>query len=156
LAPAESLRLGVEGGPHGHGASASSCQYVTGACTASRHRALVLGVSVYHHMIMVHPLADGHAPARAVADLLADEGYTVSLVLSPDGGTFQAAVDTFVSSLTFDCRVVVYFTGHSVSCQGTTYLVPADGNVSCSEGEWAGFFRQCPGLSIQKVSDVSG
>jgi hypothetical protein len=104
------------------------------ACDATKYRALVVGMSQYRHL---PTLESGRDPAQAVARQLADEGYAVLLIMDADRTSFQAALGAFLPSLMADCRVVFHFSGHGVSCEDGTYLVPVDGEVSCTGGESA-------------------
>ncbi|MCB1207046.1 MAG: SUMF1/EgtB/PvdO family nonheme iron enzyme [Verrucomicrobiae bacterium] len=98
---------------------------------AGTRSALVLGNNAYAHArALANPVND----ATAMAGLLGNLGFSVSLHTDADLRTMRAALRDFVASLPAnpdaDAVALVYYAGHGVQIAGRNYLVPVDAEMA--------------------------
>ncbi|MEM7735423.1 MAG: caspase family protein [Deinococcota bacterium] len=101
---------------------------LTYTATASPDRvALVIGNSIYQHALSLrNPVND----ATAVASMLADTGFAVTLHTNLTLAELHNAVDEFQAQLPADATALIYYSGHGLQVGGHNYLVPVDANIS--------------------------
>lgn len=85
--------------------------------------ALVIGNSRYPDKPLRNPVND----ARAVAALLEQFDFTVTLQLNADRRTMERAINDFTSRVPQGSVGLIYFSGHGVQVDGANYLIPAGG-----------------------------
>jgi hypothetical protein len=93
---------------------------------ASDRVALVIGMSGYS---TIPPLKNTVNDARALAETLDGMGFAVDVLEDATlAQTEQALADFAFKAETAD-QAIIYFAGHGVSVQGTTFLIPVDAQV---------------------------
>lgn len=92
---------------------------------ATRH-AFVIGNSVYQHL---PNLRNPRADAQAIAALLSEAKFEVSLHLDTTRKRLLNALDEFQQRLAPDSVVLVYYAGHAVQVAGRNHLIPVDANL---------------------------
>jgi len=97
---------------------------VCSSFTVARERvALVIGNAAYPQQDMLtNPVND----AKAVAKVLKQLHFDVSLVTDANGEQMQDAIDSFGEKLRKDKEAVFYYSGHGVQYNGDNYLIPVD------------------------------
>jgi hypothetical protein len=85
--------------------------------------ALVIGNTKYPNSPLRNPAND----ARAIADLLRQLDFTVSLWLDADQRTMERAVEDFTNRVPPGSMGLFYFSGHGVQIEGSNYLIPIGG-----------------------------
>jgi hypothetical protein len=93
------------------------------ASAIGSYAAFVVGINDY---ITLKPLSKCVDDAKDMAALLARNGYAVTPLLNPTYRELSVGFRSFLSSLSSDCNVVVFFSGHGVELNGMNYLMPAD------------------------------
>jgi formylglycine-generating enzyme required for sulfatase activity len=99
---------------------------VQGQDASSRRVALVIGNGAYPQS----PIASAAADARAVADLLKDGGFDVTLVENAKRSEMEASISAFAGKLAWGVTAVVYFGGHAVQYRDRTFLLAIDSNIA--------------------------
>ena len=64
--------------------------------------------------------------AREVAAALEDGGYDVTLGIDLDRNQMRRTLSSFARKIPSADRMVIYFSGHAIRSDGTTYLAPVD------------------------------
>ncbi|MCJ8268971.1 MAG: caspase family protein, partial [Psychrosphaera sp.] len=86
-------------------------------------KALVIGNSKY----LVRPLKNPLNDAKAMAEILDDKGFDVTLKFDLDSVEFFDAIRGFCSSISKNTDTILfYFAGHGVEVGGVNYLIPND------------------------------
>lgn len=85
--------------------------------------ALVVGQSKYEHL---PPLANPAADAQAIAKLLADLGFSVTVTSDRNARKLRRDVENFASDAEGSDVAVVYYSGHGIEADGANWLVPVD------------------------------
>jgi hypothetical protein len=85
--------------------------------------ALVIGNDTYEHAT---PLVNARSDARAVADALTRDGFSVLLKRDLNLKQMKAALREFKERVSGGDEVVFYYSGHGVQFGGTNYLIPVD------------------------------
>ena len=85
--------------------------------------AFVVGNSEYQHL---PDLRNPRADAQAIADLLGDAGFAVSLHLDVSRQQLLNALDAFQQQLPPDSAALIYYAGHAVQIAGRNHLIPVD------------------------------
>jgi uncharacterized caspase-like protein len=89
---------------------------------SDRH-ALVIGNSAYRH---ASSLANGANDASAMAKVLDEVDFHVTLGLDVDAATFRELVGQFRRNLRAGDVSLFYFAGHGLQANGENYLLPVD------------------------------
>lgn len=100
---------------------------LTGPAAAQRRVALVIGNADY---TSVAPLKNPGNDATAVAHLLRDLGFGVTVALNLDKTTFEQRVREFANSLDGATAAVLFYAGHGLQVDGRNYIVPVDAKVA--------------------------
>jgi TPR repeat protein len=95
--------------------------YERDAQAASQH-ALVIGNDDYPFAPLENPIND----ARAVAGVLSELGFHVTLLESASLEEFRAGVHIFTEDFTAGDTALFYYAGHGVQYRGVNYLLPVD------------------------------
>lgn len=99
---------------------------LAGPATAEVRLALLIGNQSYGS---VAPLANAAADARLMAETLAAEGFTVTLVIDANLAALNRAIAKFGGDLRSagqDATGLFYYAGHGVQSFETNYLLPVD------------------------------
>jgi uncharacterized caspase-like protein len=83
----------------------------------------VAGINDY---TVLKPLSKCVHDAEDMAALLARNGYAVTQLLNPTYKDLCVGFNSFLRSLSSECNVVVFFSGHGMEEKGENYLMPAD------------------------------
>ena len=83
----------------------------------------MVGVNDY---TALKPLSKCVDDAKDMAALLEKNGYAVTQLLNPTFRELSIGFHSFLRSLSSDCNVVVFFSGHGMELNGVNYLMPAD------------------------------
>lgn len=89
---------------------------------AIEKKALVIGNNMYRST----PLRNAVNDAQAMARVLEQNGFTVTLATNLDGERFRTAIERFASSLTPSTLSVFYYAGHGVQFGGDTLMLPIE------------------------------
>jgi len=104
----------------------ASCQLTTVPMTPGNRYALIIGMSDYpgNGSDLDYPAKD----ARDMTTLLTAQGWTVKYTLV-DGNATYATIQTDIQALSTDpeATILVYYSGHGSSDNGTAYIIPYDG-----------------------------
>src|SRR6188508_9400 len=92
----------------------------------ARRVALVIGNDGYLGQAV---LQNARRDATAMAAELRTLGFQTTLVEDATRQRFNAAVETFVSTLTPNDIAVFYYAGHGAQADGENYLIPIDFNA---------------------------
>ena len=85
--------------------------------------ALVIGNAAYPQQdVLTNPVHD----AKAVAKVLQQLHFDVTLVTDANGEQMQDAIESFGEKLRKDKEAVFYYSGHGVQYNGDNYLIPVD------------------------------
>ena len=104
-------------------ASAAAAALLAAGAAWADGAALVIGNGAYDH----GPRAkSAERDARAVAEALADAGYTVVSGIDLTRVQMRAAMDQFAAAAEDADRLVIYYSGHAMRMQGRTFLAPVD------------------------------
>src|SRR5262245_17952446 len=105
-----------------------SCVAVLGAVPAhaEKRAALVIGNSAYQH---TRALPNPKNDAEAIAKLLAEKGFDVTLNSDLDYRAMRDAVRAFASTAREADVALVYYSGHGIEIAGENYLVPIDAKL---------------------------
>lgn len=87
-----------------------------------RNVALVIGNSSYTHAPISTAVNDGNA----IASILSQHAFTVTLELNVGKRALATAIDTFVAGAGGADSAVFYFSGYAVEVDGEDYLIPTD------------------------------
>lgn len=98
----------------------------SGTAFAERRVAFVVGNANYQS---VSPLKNPVNDAAAVAKILRDLGFEVTLVTNLGKADFEQKVSTFANSLPGASAAVFYYAGHGLQVDGRNYLVPVDAKI---------------------------
>ncbi len=96
-----------------------------GGAVAAEKVALVVGNSAYRH---TPELRNPKNDAAAVSAALKSIGFEVFPVQDADRRTFDDAMKAFAEAAAEADFAIVYYAGHGIQVQGTTYLIPIDAN----------------------------
>jgi len=91
--------------------------------------ALVIGNSQYAHAPLRNPGNDAEAMAR----LLQQVGFVVTLLQDANQEKFESAVKTFSQQLSKNSVGLFYFSGHGMQVNGKNYLLPVGAAISAEE-----------------------
>jgi hypothetical protein len=97
------------------------------AAAAQRRLALVIGNAGY---VSASALKNPGNDATAVAQLLRDLGFSVTLALDLDKAGFEEQVRNFADSLDGASAAVLFYAGHGLQVDGRNYMVPVDAKVA--------------------------
>ena len=97
----------------------------------ARRVALVIGNDGYLGQAV---LQNARRDATAIAAELRTLGFQTTLVEDATRQRFNAAVETFVSTLTPNDIAVFYYAGHGAQADGENYLIPIDFNATSDLG----------------------
>lgn len=89
--------------------------------------ALVIGNSEYQD-INVTRLKNPQRDARAIAETLQTLNFNVSALYDATLAEMQSTIDSFLSSISRESVVMVFYAGHGIQYQGSNYLLPVDFN----------------------------
>lgn len=84
--------------------------------------ALVVGNSDYELGFLRNPVND----ARAMAAVLLETGFDVTLVEDADRAEFEAAARSFAEGLPEGSVALLYYAGHAIQSEGRNVLLPVD------------------------------
>jgi uncharacterized caspase-like protein len=94
-----------------------------GFAAAEGRFALVLGAQSYDHFRdLQNPVAD----ATAIASLLRELGFDVTLETDRDARRTRRALEDFAEDAEGADLVLVYYAGHGTEVRGENYLLPTD------------------------------
>ena len=99
----------------------------------AERKAFVVGISNYNKYADMMPLTNSAYSAEVVAKKLTDYGYRVTWLKTETQTklkNFNKEWNSFVNSLKTTDEVVIYFSTHGLSIDGTNYLVPIDVDVN--------------------------
>lgn len=97
-----------------------------GLAAAEGRFALVLGAESYDYIRdLQNPVAD----ATAIASLLGEMGFDVTLETDRDARRTRRALEDFVEDAEGADLALVYYAGHGTEVQGENYLLPTDAAV---------------------------
>lgn len=102
------------------------------AASQARRHALVIGNQAYPDAPLTNPLND----ARAMAKLLTEQGFLVSLVEDLRRDDIGSVVDRYLSSIRPGDDALFFYAGHGVQVRGVNYLPAVDARMR-SEGDAA-------------------
>ena len=85
--------------------------------------ALVVGIDNYAKL---NPLQKATNDARAVSTTLRNLGFGVDLALDVDRRSFNKAISDFLNKIKPGAIAYFHYSGHGVSIDNDTYLIPAD------------------------------
>lgn len=91
--------------------------------------ALVVGNGAYPTAPLKNPVND----ARAVAKVLKELGFVVTLRENTGRRDLAAAIRQFGSSISPGSAALFYFAGHGMQVKGRNYLVPADADIQVED-----------------------
>jgi formylglycine-generating enzyme required for sulfatase activity len=94
-----------------------------GAQAAIQRHALVIGNDNYQY---VERLQNSRSDARAVASVLEQSGFRVSVHIDLDLSALKGALRTFKAQVNAGDEAVFFFAGHGVEIDGVSYLMPTD------------------------------
>jgi uncharacterized caspase-like protein len=104
---------------------------MSGAGASAQDRvALVVGINNYAKL---NPLQKADNDARAVSATLGRLGFRVDLALDVDRRGFDKALSDFLNKIKPVAIVYFHYSGHGVSIDNDTYLIPADMDLPRSE-----------------------
>jgi hypothetical protein len=87
---------------------------------ADKRFALIIGNSAYETLPLKNPVND----ARAMAEVLAECGFQVTMLENANKRRMEEAIRTFGAKLDVKSVGLFYFAGHGIQVNGTNYLVP--------------------------------
>ncbi|MBI1765652.1 MAG: caspase family protein [Acidobacteria bacterium] len=87
---------------------------------ADKRFALLIGNSAYETVPLKNPVND----ARAMAEVLAECGFQVTMLENADKRRMEEAIRAFGAKLDAKSVGLFYFAGHGIQVNGTNYLVP--------------------------------
>jgi uncharacterized caspase-like protein len=93
---------------------------------AKERVALVLGMAGYQD---IQALRNTVNDARALAQTLEGIGFQVDVLMDANRQETIAALDSFAFKAETADIALIYYAGHGVSVQGTTFLIPVDAKV---------------------------
>lgn len=99
------------------------------ASHADQRVALVIGNSAYDQAPLRNPVND----ARAMAAVLREVDFDVTLIENADRHALQRAALDFGSKLTADSVGLFYFAGHGMQVRGVNYLIPIGTKVASED-----------------------
>ncbi len=94
---------------------------------ASDRVALVIGMAAYES---IPALKNTLNDARALAETLEGIGFRVDVLMDAPRDEVIAALDAFAFRAETADLALIYYAGHGVSVQGTTFLIPVDARVA--------------------------
>jgi len=101
-----------------------------GSAVAQDRVALVVGIDNYAKL---NHLQKATNDARAVADSLRRLGFRVELALDVDRRGFDRAISNFINTITPGAIAYFHYSGHGVSIDNDTFLIPTDMELPRSE-----------------------
>jgi TPR repeat protein len=94
---------------------------------ASDRVALVIGMAAYE---TIPPLKNTLNDARALAETLEGIGFRVDVLMNAPRDEVLAKLEDFAFQAETADLALIYYAGHGVSVQGTTFLIPVDAQVT--------------------------
>jgi hypothetical protein len=120
----------------------------TTVALAQDRLALIIGNDSYQNL---PPLAKARNDAKAVAGLLGDLDYNVTLLEDADRRTTTKALSDLAARIKPGAEVVFYFAGHGVEISGRNYLVPTDAPAAGPDEE---AFLTAESLAVDQVLET--
>jgi TPR repeat protein len=111
--------------PEGH-VSASSRKMSTEATSPRQKYAVVIGNQSYLH---APSLPNAWNDATDVADLLAGQGYDVTLLKDASKRDFEGLMQRILFDVDRNTEVLFYYAGHGVQIGSENYLIPTDAQL---------------------------
>ncbi|MGB0747043.1 MAG: caspase family protein [Alphaproteobacteria bacterium] len=108
-------------------AAALGFSVLAAASAAAQPTALIIGNSNYSNFVN---LPDAAADATMLAETLGGNGYDVALLTNASAQETRAALSAFFASEAASEHRLFIYSGHVVSVDGVTHLVPADAAVT--------------------------
>lgn len=128
LTAAASVALAQDGGlgpfPKGH--VAASSRKLADSSGPRQKYAIVIGNQTYAH---APQLPNAWNDALDVADLLADQGYDVTLMKDASKRDFEALMQRVLFDVDRETEVLFYYAGHGVQIGSENYLIPTDAEL---------------------------
>lgn len=93
------------------------------AAHAQDRLALVVGIDKYEKLERLNKAGND---AVAVGDALGKLGFSVDLLRDADRRTFNRTLSAFLNKIKPGAIVYFHFSGHGISLDGDSYLIPAD------------------------------
>jgi hypothetical protein len=121
---------------------------VTGFARAEDRLALIIGNDSYQNL---RPLQKARNDARAVAGLLGELAYDVTLLEDADRRTTTKALSDLAARIEPGAEVVFYFAGHGVEISGRNYLIPTDAPAAGPDEE---AFLTAESLAVDQVLET--
>ncbi len=100
----------------------NNCAYLQTSAIGP-YAAFVVGINSYKKLPRLSKCVND---AKDMAALLARKGYAVTQLLNPTYKELHVKFNSFLESLSSDCNVVVFFSGHGMEEKGENYLMPKD------------------------------
>lgn len=111
--------------PEGH-VSASARKLSTDTAGPRQKYAIVIGNQTYDH---VPALPNAWNDAEDVADLLASQGYDVTLLKDASKRDFEGLMQRILFDVDRETEVLFYYAGHGVQVGSENYLIPTDAEL---------------------------
>ena len=111
--------------PEGH-VSASTRKLAGDASTPRQKYAVVIGNQSYSHAPV---LPNAWNDAQDVADLLASQGYDVTLLRDASKRDFEGLMQRILFDVNRNTEVLFYYAGHGVQIGSENYLIPTDARL---------------------------
>ncbi|RYI13012.1 MAG: caspase family protein, partial [Acetobacteraceae bacterium] len=113
-------------GPFPEGHVSSSARKLADATGARQKYAIVIGNQTYQH---APQLPNAWNDALDVADLLADQGYDVTLLKDASKRDFEGLMQRVLFDVDRNTEVLFYYAGHGVQIGSENYLIPTDADL---------------------------
>jgi TPR repeat protein len=111
--------------PEGH-VSASTRKLAGDASTLRQKYAVVIGNQSYSHAPV---LPNAWNDAQDIADLLASQGYDVTLLRDASKRDFEGLMQRILFDVDRNTEVLFYYAGHGVQIGSENYLIPTDARL---------------------------
>lgn len=106
------------------GALGALCLMAAASVAHAQERlALVVGIDKYEKLERLNKAGND---AVAVGDALGKLGFSVDLLRDADRRTFNRTLSAFLNKIKPGAIVYFHFSGHGISLDGDSYLIPAD------------------------------
>ncbi len=120
--------------------------------------ALVFGMANYQNITALRNTIND---AGALAKTLEEIGFSVDVQMDATRDEALAALDTFAFKAETADIALIYYAGHGVSVQGTTFLIPVDAKVRQAQGHRLGLCHHgtdacCRGWGAEDVDPDPG
>ena len=113
-------------GPFPEGHVSASARKLAPANSARQKYAIVIGNQSYSH---APQLPNAWNDALDVADLLAGQGYDVTLLKDASKRDFEGLMQRVLFDVDRDTEVLFYYAGHGVQIGSENYLIPTDAQL---------------------------